>query len=355
MGKYRYRGDPLPYPLNDYLELVQHCPYIVVMRPHGTGFTIHGTIIHQSVKSSVTIPFHRSDIRIPLMNNYPVVTLHYAVVTVEMVKLNPGQVTVNPYVRSIGNIESKIPTILHQSFETLRIPQIMNDRITQWKGHYPVFGYQYHTGYQCSKFIRDHFPPRVSNAYEALYANAYRCDLWRVCQLYITGGLYIDIKLHSVTPMTDILINHDLVLCLDIGTWMVYNAIMGGVAGHPFFQIVIDMTVDNIEARSYGSGNAPILSITGPGLVYQALTRYLGHEPPITSGSYTHTDGTRYYLLKHHLVDDFPCGIIRGEKVDYLYGRHPITPVTGDHTYEITGKFHYSKLFQYRQIYTDEN
>lgn len=346
---HQYQGDPLPYPIDKYIELAEGCPYIVIMRPFGSGFAIHGTL---TTGISPSIPYHRSDIQIPLRHNYPIVTEFYAVLTIDMITCAPDQREVIPLVppRILTLETGTIPRLLHQSFETLRVPTTISNHIERWKSQYPEWQYHYHTGYQGSKFIQTHFPPRVGAAYRSLYANAYRGDLWRACQLFITGGLYADIKLHSITPFSDILATHDLVLCLDVHPSMIYNAIMAAPPHHPFFDLLITMTVENIETRSYGGSD---LGLTGPLLVYKAFHQYLGHPPPSEGGSYRHPDGTRYYLLSHHL-SHLSAGVIRGEE-DYLYGRHLTHPVTRDDCYRATGKHHYSILYRRRQVYEDEN
>ena len=45
----------------------------------------------------------------------------------------------------------------------------------------------------CKNFIKQHFGPNVVKAYNMLIPGAYKADLWRLCVLYIHGGIYGDL------------------------------------------------------------------------------------------------------------------------------------------------------------------
>ena len=50
----------------------------------------------------------------------------------------------------------------------------------------------------CRDFIAKHFSEEVVYTFDKLKPGAYKADLWRYCVMYITGGIYLDIKMCPV-------------------------------------------------------------------------------------------------------------------------------------------------------------
>lgn len=345
--------DVLPHSLSRYLSITQGCGYVVIMKPHGSGYKLVGEVKRN--QQCPRINYHRDEIRVPISNGYPVITIDYAIIPVNVYD-HPDHTLINHIITpqlSIGPV-SEIPHIIHQTFETLVVHNKLKLSIDRLIDIYPDFQYQYHTGVDCEQFIRDNFDDRVLQAYRNLYAGAFKADLWRVCQLYITGGMYVDVKMYAVESLRDIIENHDLVLVIDIDPNMIYNAFMASKPQCSFLKMVIDEIVTNVENRYYGEGSDSWLDVTGPLTVGKCLERYLGYKVT-TSGSYIHSDGTRYYILNHKFLPGKDYRTVYDNEVEYLYHRHPEHPIDNDECYHSTGKLHYGDLYRQHRIYTDEN
>jgi hypothetical protein len=76
----------------------------------------------------------------------------------------------------------------------------MRDSVNQIKKAAPEFTYMLFDDTDCLEFIQEYFPSNVVDAYNRLIPGAYKADLWRYCVLYVTGGIYIDIK-YRPNPM----------------------------------------------------------------------------------------------------------------------------------------------------------
>ena len=58
----------------------------------------------------------------------------------------------------------------------------------------PEFEHYLYDDDDCRNFISKHFDEEVVEAFDLLIPGAYKSDLWRYCILYVTGGIYLDIK-----------------------------------------------------------------------------------------------------------------------------------------------------------------
>jgi mannosyltransferase OCH1-like enzyme len=100
------------------------------------------------------------------------------------------------------------------------------------------------------------------NTYDKLIPGAYKADLWRLCVLFIEGGIYLDIKLSCVNgfKLIELTERNHFVKDRD-GRLSIYNALMACQKNHPFLLLAIQQIVKNVNNNYYGSSP---LDPTGP-------------------------------------------------------------------------------------------
>ena len=91
-----------------------------------------------------------------------------------------------------------IPKNIFMTWHTKDLPYHMKQNVEKIKRENPEFNVYVYDDEDCRKFLREHFDPKVLDAYNSLIPGAYKADLWRYCILYIYGGIYIDIKLQPI-------------------------------------------------------------------------------------------------------------------------------------------------------------
>jgi hypothetical protein len=57
----------------------------------------------------------------------------------------------------------------------------------------------------CIKFLRDNFTPYLAWLFEQIPEGMYKADLWRLCRLYHSGGVYADVDLVPYLVIDDII------------------------------------------------------------------------------------------------------------------------------------------------------
>eukprot|EP00546_Thalassionema_frauenfeldii_P001299 CAMPEP_0178935728 /NCGR_PEP_ID=MMETSP0786-20121207/24721_1 /TAXON_ID=186022 /ORGANISM="Thalassionema frauenfeldii, Strain CCMP 1798" /LENGTH=272 /DNA_ID=CAMNT_0020613937 /DNA_START=336 /DNA_END=1154 /DNA_ORIENTATION=- len=132
----------------------------------------------------------------------------------------------------------------------------MSRLMESWK---TVSGWE-HTFYDddtAARFLQNHFPPAVYEAYDAILPGAFKADLFRYCVLFIKGGIYADM---------DVLLeasNLDQVLEADVGFLVpqdepgmgtghrscLWNGLLAVAPGHPILAKTIELVVNHIRHR----------------------------------------------------------------------------------------------------------
>lgn len=130
----------------------------------------------------------------------------------------------------------------------------------------PEFNIYLNDDNDCLEFLSKHFDVGVVNAYNTLIPGAYKADLWRLCVLYVYGGIYMDIKMQPFNNFKFYNLLYDEHFCKDRLDKCIYNAIMVCKPGNSFLLHVIRYILRNVRNQYYGLDD---LHPTGP--------RLLGH------------------------------------------------------------------------------
>ena len=195
-----------------------------------------------------------------------------------------------PYYKSI------IPLNIFQTWVTKDLPPKMRENVERLKRQNPNFTHYLFDDNDCREFIRTNFDQDVLEAYDTLIPGAYKADLWRLCVLYIRGGIYMDIKLNCVNGFKLIELTERNHYVKDrIPPLSIYNALMACQQGSPFLKKAINRTVLNVKRRYYG--NSP-LDPTGPVL----LGKIASENNLQNKIDLFHYEDGGYLVYKNHFV-----------------------------------------------------
>ena len=87
---------------------------------------------------------------------------------------------------------SVIPLNIFLTWSTKELPPKMQENLDRMRIVNPEFNIQLFDDNDCRKFIQNNFPENILIAFDTLKPGAYKADLWRLCILYINGGIYIN-------------------------------------------------------------------------------------------------------------------------------------------------------------------
>jgi len=151
-----------------------------------------------------------------------------------------------------------IPRIIHQTWKgkitAERQPSLIrlqhSWRSTGWD-------YRYYDNDGIRNFIKEHFPQRIVDAYDALIPGAFKADLFRYLVLMIHGGVYADVDI-LLEGNLDTLIPPSLGFLAPLDTpgeenderICLWNGFMASAPGHPFVVRAAERTINHILDRA---------------------------------------------------------------------------------------------------------
>ena len=201
-----------------------------------------------------------------------------------------------PYVFFKSNYNPIIPLKIFQTWYTKDLPPKMRERVEILKKQNPRFEHFLYDDNDCRELIKNNFNEDVLIAYDNLIPGAYKADLWRLCVLYVYGGIYMDIKLICVNGFKLIELtesNHfikDRPLPLSI-----FNSMMICQKGHPFLLMGINKIVNNVKNKYYG---LTPLDPTGPVMLGNLI---LNNKLPLNIDMFHYNKGG-YIVYKNRFV-----------------------------------------------------
>jgi len=180
----------------------------------------------------------------------------------EAIKINKQQIYNQPYNLFKNEYHPIMPLKIFQTWHTKNLPPKMREIVDNLKAQNPRFEHHLFDDNDCREFISQHFNKDVVNAYDSLIPGAYKADLWRLCVLFIHGGIYLDIKLQCINGFKLIELTEKNHFVLDrVPPLSIYNALLACQKGHPFLLMGINKIVKHVKNKYYGGSP---LSPTGP-------------------------------------------------------------------------------------------
>jgi len=174
--------------------------------------------------------------------------------------------------------QSVIPLNLYLTWGTKTLPTKMQENVDRMKKVNPEFNFYLYDDNDCRKFIKYNFPEDILTAYNTLKPGAYKADLWRLCVLYINGGIYIDIKLNCINNFKFIALTEREHLVLDRPGWWkkgeigFYNALIVAKPKNELLLRCINKISENFKNKYYDFND---LYPTGPGLLGEQYIKML--------------------------------------------------------------------------------
>ena len=173
---------------------------------------------------------------------------------------------------------SVIPLNIYLTWGTKQLPTKMQENVDRMKIVNPEFNIQLFDDYDCRKFIKNNFPEDILTAFDTLKPGAYKADLWRLCILYINGGIYSDIKFNCINNFKFIALTEKEHFVIDRpGYWKegeigLHNAILVAKPKNILFLRCINKISENVKNKNYDFSE---LYPTGPGLLGEEYIKML--------------------------------------------------------------------------------
>jgi len=180
---------------------------------------------------------------------------------------------------SISDLPKKsiIPLKIFQTWNSKNLPEKMNENMINLKKNNPEFEYFLYDDNDCRLFIKENFSKEILDTFNTLRPGAYKADLWRLCVLYINGGIYLDIKYKCINQFKFIYLTNkeyfvkDRYNVKDTNLPTIYNALIICLPNNNLLLEGINQIIKNTKNKFYGYNP---LCPTGPVMLGKIASKY---------------------------------------------------------------------------------
>jgi len=213
----------------------------------------------------------------------------------------------------LGHLSGGIPAIIHQTWESTRIPTAFVPWMKSWAAAYQEWHYVFWTPDGAQAMISTKFPVE-SLSYSSYPLKLQKLDARRYFVMYEYGGIFVDLDMESLRGMDDtlkpyscVLAQHPIKSVDNRVTYVIANNFLACRPHHPFYKFVLDA----LSQYQIDHGK-DILSTTGYYFLSSVLEEYvLNHNK--TEEEYIHVLPaniiTSAYSETDHVTTDSLCAM----------------------------------------------
>ena len=165
--------------------------------------------------------------------------------------IDNNQLLMNKLLNNINFYKSeKIPLIIFQTYH--KKDKIPNNIYNNIKKYAPEYTHYILDDNDSIKFLSFHFKPIVLKTFNELILGAHKADLLRYCLIYIYGGVYLDIKIELIKPLSQIITNNNYIYSvLSNAKDHIFQAVIASKSNNPFFLKLIDHIIEKKNPEDY--------------------------------------------------------------------------------------------------------
>lgn len=172
----------------------------------------------------------------------------------------------------------KIPKLIWQTAKSTPHHQ-SHEYIKTWIDKNPEYEWLFMDDIRCDQFIKDNFNQEFYNMYKSLPFGVMRADVWRVCVVYVYGGIYVDTDCECIVPISQWINNYSLVVAEEVPNGDIANFAFAAEPKHEALLSCINRFIELYKSDSFMSKTS---------------------STPIQNfGQYAFSDGVKRYSLNN--------------------------------------------------------
>lgn len=161
-----------------------------------------------------------------------------------------------------SSVPLKIPHIIHQTWKTDDLPNKWRPFQQSWKDYHPNWEYRFTTDTDNRIFFEQNYPWFLPT-YEAYPLDINRAEAYRYFAVYHYGGVYVDMDFEALRPIDELLRDQQILFGFEPATHqsaymvqtrglnqVVLNAFLASAPGHPFWEHLQRLLIDNRHAQT---------------------------------------------------------------------------------------------------------
>lgn len=180
---------------------------------------------------------------------------------------------------------SRIPHVIHQTWDTSKVPDQFARWVLSWVRQHPTWEYWFWTPRDVEELIGKNYPAYL-NTYKSYSTALSRADASRYFILHTFGGLYADLDMQSLRPIDELVDAYPCILTEETHehAHLLYfrnpanlmTAIMACQPDHPLFLVAI-------RALPYAQKRFPnrVIQATGPLFLDAVYQYFINQSSPV--------------------------------------------------------------------------
>lgn len=209
-----------------------------------------------------------------------------------------AQADLDPSSQSI--LPPNIPKRISQYWHSETLPDDVARSIEKVKNNNPGFELVLTHDESARAFLHTHFGQDMVALFDVCFHPAMRSDLWRMCDMYVHGGIYVDVDISMHAPLAHITghASYECFLMYAVGTpWCIENGLIISRKKHPVIEAIIHALCESLTRYKNNPNSFENIWVnTGPGITTIGAIKYLYDVTPEWA-DHACGDG---FLLGHH-------------------------------------------------------
>jgi hypothetical protein len=137
------------------------------------------------------------------------------------------------------------------------IPKNVYDR---WKKINPSYNIEFSLDNDCEIFLEKNFNLYILNKFKSIKKGMYKADLWRLCKLYIDGGVYADVDLVPYLNIDTLNKNISFYSCLARDKKSIFQAFMVNLF-EKNSPLILCFLISFLQNNPYNYNNGPTIDM----------------------------------------------------------------------------------------------
>jgi hypothetical protein len=133
------------------------------------------------------------------------------------------------------------------------VPEFVFSRWTELNPDYII---DFNLDDDCINFLQEHFNDYIVNLFKKIPEGMYKADLWRLCKLYINGGVYADVDLVPYIKIDELDKDISFYSCLSVAGHSIFQAFMVNFS-KPKNPLILNFLLSFLINQPYNFFNGP--------------------------------------------------------------------------------------------------
>ena len=169
----------------------------------------------------------------------------------------------------------RIPQLITQFWNDPDPPSDVRRLMNSWKNVDAGFKIEQFDDTTALEYLRACYAPEIARAFSQAREPAQRADVFRLAELFVEGGYFIDADDRAREGLAEHVPPHAEVFASQEDLGSIGNNILGATPRHP----VIEIALRSAVAAVMRGDRDLIWLATGPGLLTRSLARWLAAQP----------------------------------------------------------------------------